>query len=422
MPGVGSGVDPCGDGTRTDPNKYSHGGSSRTLSIDWRYRETVLALCTLAFFVTMVGRLALSPVLPDVVETFSVSNSVVGLSLTGMWLAYGIAQYPSGILADRYGERRIILIAVGGTAIAALAVALSPAFALFFLATIVLGGVAGLHYSVATTLLARTYDNVGTAVGVHNSGATIAGLLTPVAVAWIAVRFGWRVAVAVVAFVGVPAAIVFALKVRPTEPRQPETRLRDRFQYAAARELLSRPSIAFTLSIAIVGEFAWQGTASFLPTFLIQHHGLSTTVAGAVFSVYFVVQGVAQIGVGAVSDVIGRDRTLAGCMMVGVIGFGTLIAMSSRPSIVIGVALVGIAMSFGSALMPRILREFSEEEKNTGFGLVRTVYMIIASLGSVVVGLLADQFGWTVSFGFLAATLAAIFCLLSINRALELGY
>lgn len=78
----------------------------------WRYRDSVLTLCTFAFFVTMVGRLAISPVIPEIIETFSVSNAVVGFALTGMWLAYGLAQYPSGVLAERYGERKIILIAV----------------------------------------------------------------------------------------------------------------------------------------------------------------------------------------------------------------------------------------------------------------------------------------------------------------------
>jgi MFS family permease len=388
----------------------------------WRYRETVLALCTLAFFVTMVGRLALSPVVPQIVGTFSVSNGIVGLSLTGMWLAYGLAQYPSGILADRYGERRIILVAVGGSAAAALAVSLSPVFAVFFAATILLGGVAGLHYSVATALLARTYDNVGTAVGVHNSGATVAGLLTPLVVAWITVRFGWRIAVATVAVVGVPATVLVAAKIRPTEPSRPETPMRDRFRLSPARELLSRPPIVFTLVIAIVAEFTWQGTASFLPTFLIAHHGASTTLAGALFSVYFVAQGVVQIGVGIVSDRIDRDGAIAGCMLAGVAGFGTLVATSGTVAVVIGVLFVAIAMSFGSALMPRFLREFSESERNAGFGLVRTVYMIGASLGSVVVGLLADLFGWTVSFGFLAAALGSVFLMLSVNRAFGLGY
>lgn len=275
--------------------------------MEWRYRETVLALCTLAFFVTMVGRLAISPVLPDIVSTFSTTNAVVGLSLTGMWLAYGLAQYPSGLLADRYGERLIILIAVGGTAGAALLVALAPALWLFFGATVLLGGVAGLHYSVATAFLARTYESVGTAIGVHNAGGTVAGLVAPIAVAWLAVQFGWRVAVGTVAIVGIPVAVVFALKIRSPEPRYPETPLRKRVDPETASAVLTRPAVAFTLLISIVGEFAWQGTASFLPTFLIEHHNVSTALAGAIFSAYFVVQGVARSA--SVPSRIGLDET-----------------------------------------------------------------------------------------------------------------
>lgn len=388
----------------------------------WRYQETVLSLVTLAFFVTMVGRLAISPVIPDIVSAFEVSNGVVGLALSGMWLAYGLAQYPSGVLADRYGERRIILVAVGGTTIAAVVVSATPIFAVFFLTTVVLGAVAGLHYSVATTLLARTYDNVGTAIGVHNTGATIAGLLAPVSVAWIAVRLGWRVAIAVVALVGLPATALFAWKIRSTEARRPKRPLRESIRLDVLRELLSRPPIVFTLAVAIVGEFAWQGAASFLPTFLIAHHQYSTTVAGGLFSLYFVAQGIAQVGVGAASDRLGRDPALAGCMLAGAAGFITLVGTTGLLSVVVGVSLVGVAMSFGAALMPRFLREFTAEERNAGFGLVRTIYMIVASLGSVVVGLLADLFGWGVAFGFLGALLALTFLAIVGNRILGLGY
>ncbi|NGM70482.1 MFS transporter [Natronolimnobius sp. AArcel1] len=388
----------------------------------WRYRETVLALCTLAFFVTMVGRLAISPVVPDIVSAFSTTNAAVGLSLTGMWFAYGIAQYPSGILADRYGERRIILIAVAGTASAVLLVALAPAFWLFFTATVVLGGVAGLHYSVATTLLARTYDSVGTAIGVHNTGGTIAGLMAPVGIAWLGIHVGWRVAIATVAIVGIPVAALFALKIRSTQPRYPETPLRDQVDYHAAKTVLTRPAVAFTLLISIVGEFAWQGTASFLPTFLIEHHNASTTLAGAIFSAYFVVQGIAQIGVGAVSDRFGRDGTIAGCFFAGVLGFAILIWATGLEWMLLGVALLGIAMSFDAASMPRFFRAFSSEEQNTSFGLVRTIYMIVAASGSVVVGVLADTANWAVSFGFLGGILAIIGLAIVVNWAFDLGY
>ncbi|WP_083860414.1 MFS transporter [Natrialba hulunbeirensis] len=371
----------------------------------WRYRETVLALCTLAFFVTMYGRVAISPVVPSITEEFGVSNAVIGVALTGMWLAYGLSQFPSGVLGDRYGERVVILVALGGTAVASVLIAVAPVFSIFVVATVILGAVAGLHYSVATTLLSRIHDNVGTAIGIHNSGATIAGLVAPLIVAWVGVTYGWRAAIVTTAVVGVPAFALFALFVSPTEPRRPEQSMRDQFDLASLLEILSRPVIAFTLFVAIVGEFVWQGAASFLPVFLIEHREYSPTVAATGFSAYFVAQGIAQVGVGAVSDRFGRDRATAGCLLLGAIGLWLLVAGPGLVSAAVGVLLLGIGMSFEASLLPRFLDALGDEERGTGFGLVRTVYVITASLGSVIVGLVADGFGWGASFAFLAGLL-----------------
>ena len=375
----------------------------------WHYRNTVLALCTLAFFVTMFGRLAISPVVPQITDEFEISNAVIGASLTGMWLAYGLAQYPSGILGDRYGERKVILTALGGTSVACLLIALAPAFWVFVITTVVLGAFAGLHYSVATTLLSRIHDNVGTAVGIHNSGATIAGLAAPVVVAWVAVTFDWRAAVMVSALIGLPAFVLFFWMVEPTAPQRPNEPMRERFKHGTLGDLLSRPAIAFALGIAIIGEFVWQAAASFLPIFLIEHAGYSSSVAAVGFSAYFVSQGVAQVGVGWVSDRFGRDRATAGCLLLGAIGIALLVGESAVVVVALGIVLLGIGMSFEAALLPRMLSDLSVEERATGFGLLRTIYVITASLGSVVVGLIADAFGWAASFGFLAALLLVAF-------------
>ncbi|GAB6878746.1 MFS transporter [Halorubrum gandharaense] len=387
----------------------------------FRYRDRVLALCTLAFLVTMVGRLAISPVVPRITEEFAVSNAAVGLALSGMWLAYGLAQFPSGVLADRFGERRVILVSVGGTGIAALLIAVAPVFPAFVLATVVLGGVAGLHYSVGTTFLARIYEDVGTAVGIHNTGATIAGLGTPVAVSFVAVRYGWRPAVALGAVVGLVGFVLFARGVRPTEPQRPDQPLRERFRVGPLAELLSRPAIGFTVVLAALGEFAWQGVASFLPTLLIEHHGYSATAAGIAFGGYFVAQGVGQVLVGIASDRFGRDSVTVACMVVGAAGIGLALATPSIAAIAVAMVLIGVGMSFGAALIPRFLDNFSETEQGAGFGLVRTVYMMMAASGSVVVGFLADLAGWVVAFGTVLGLLLVVAAALVINRALGLG-
>jgi MFS transporter, YNFM family, putative membrane transport protein len=388
--------------------------------MNWRYRDTVLTLCTLAFFVTMVGRLAISPVVPDVTTTFDVSNAVVGAALTGMWLAYALTQFPSGVLADRYGERLVILASVSGTGLLSLSIVFAPRFAVFFAGTVFLGAAAGLHYSVATTLLSRIYDDFGTAVGVHNAGAPAAGLVTPVVVAWLAVAYGWRLAVSVTAIITVPIVVLFFLRVRPTEPRRPNQPMRKQLEIRPLLGVMRRPPILFTGVLAIIADFTWQGIASFLPTFLIEHQGYSATVAGGLFAAYFVVQGVLQIGVGSFSDRYGRDLATGVCLGGGVVGLSLLVIGSGFVAVGGGIVLLGLSMGWGAAVIPRFMDHLSPEERNTGFGFIRTAYMIIASSGSIAVGLFADLFGWAVSFGVLIALLGVGLLLLVVNWALRL--
>lgn len=390
--------------------------------MQWPYRRTVLSLCMLAFFATFFGRLVFSPVVPFITDSFRISNTQIGVALTGMWLTYGLSQFPSGVLADRYGEKRIIVVSVGGTVIASVLVALAPVFAVFVACVVLLGGVAGLHYSVATALLSRTYDEMGTAVGVHSMGAPLAGLTAPVAAAWVGVNYGWRPAVALAAAVALPVFVLFTWKIRPTEPRRPEEPMREQFKRGTIAEMLSRPSIVFTLGLAVTATFVVNGLISFLPTFLVEHRSYTPTLAGVVFSAYFVVRGGVQIGIGSISDRFGRDFALAGCMLASVAGLGLLVVGPGALAVAVGILLIGLGASYFPALDPRFLDELSEAERGTGFGLVRTIYVVTGATGSVGVGLLADSFDWAGAFLFLAGLSFAAFCALVLNWTLDLGY
>ena len=369
---------------------------------------TVLLACTLAFFATMVARLVISPVVPAVSAEFAVSNSVIGLALTGMWLAYALAQFPSGLLGDRFGERAVILVAVGGTGLGSLLLALSPVFGAFLLFTFVLGAAAGLHYSVATTLLSRGFDNTGTAIGIHSVGAPVAGLLAPVAAAYVGSLLGWRYAVALGAVGTLPAVALVALGIPRREPRRPDSAIRERVRPAALLELLARPPIAGTVVISVLCAFVWQGTASFLPTFLVEHHGYSVEAAGTVFGAYFLAQGVGQPAMGWLSDRLGRDPAMSLCMLAGVLGYGLFVVGPGLASVALATGLVGVAMSWGATMLPKFLDHMSAAEEGVGFGLVRTTYMMLGSSGSVGVGLLADLVGWAGAFLALSGVLGLV--------------
>ncbi len=390
--------------------------------MNWAYRHTVLTLCLLAFFVTYFARLAISPVVPFIVTDFDVTNTAIGLALSGMWLAYGTSQFPSGILADRYGERPVIAVAVGGTTVASLLLAFAPAYPAFVVIAVLLGLLAGLHYAVATTLLSRTFDDIGTAIGLHSVGGPLAGLVAPVAAAWVGVRYGWRPAVALATLVGVPVFVLFVARVRPTAPRRPDQPMRDRLQIGPLVELLSRPSILLPLFVAMVGTYVVQGMMSFLPTFLVEFRAYSPAAAGAVFSAFFVVRAVAQVVIGRLSDLIGRDAAIGGAMLAGAVGTVGFVLLPGPLGVAVAVLLAGSGASFFSAVDPRFMDALGDAERGAGFGLVRTVYGVVGSAGSIGVGLAADVFGWGVSFGLLAGLFALALAALAANALLGTGY
>lgn len=378
----------------------------------WSYRTAVVAVCTLAFFATMAARLAISPVVPIIGDAFTVSNGAIGFALSGMWLAYALSQFPSGLLADRYGERSIILVAVSGTAVASGLLAAAPSYPIFLVGTVILGGVAGLHYSVATSLLTRTMENTGSAIGIHTAGAPVAGLLIPLAAGVVGASLGWRWAVAIGVVIAVPSALLFLAVVRPTPPARPDVSVWSRLRLKPILEVLVRPSIALTVGLSACGAFVWQATASFLPAFLIEHHGYSESLAGALFSAYFLVQGVAQPGLGALSDRIDRYPAAALALGIGVGGYGILVAASGLYLTVVAIVCAGLAMSWGAALLPKFMDHLGEEERSAGFGLIRTVYMVLGASGSVVTGAAADLLGWSWAFLGLALLLVGMLTVL----------
>jgi MFS family permease len=186
--------------------------------------------------------------------------------------------------------------------------------------------------------------------------------------------------------------------------------------------LLTRPTIAFTGVVAILYEAAWQGIASFLPTFFIQYHSFSTTFAGVLFAGYFVVQGILQVGVGVAADRFGHDSTIAVCALTGIAAVTLLIRTGSLPTVVFGVGLLGLSMGHSPAVFSRFIDRLADGERSFGFGLFRTSYMIVAAPGSVILGGLADSFGWAVAIGAVAVGLGAVCTLLLTNYVAGSGY
>lgn len=375
-------------------------------------RYIVLGVAAASNFSLLAARLSLSPVVPRVIEEFTVTKSEIGFALTGLWAAYALLQFPSGLLSFRFGERRVMLAALGLGGLGSLLLAVAPSFPFLAAFAFFLGAGAGLYYTVGTTLLTRLFeDRSGLAISVHGISVPLAGLITPIAVTWIAVRWGWRVGVGAVASLAFIVLLIALWQVPSREPQGDSLA-----QYADLRTLARRalqPQLAFTVLLAVIAYFTWQAFASFLPTFLIEYHGLSDQRASLAFGAVFVVTAVAMPVIGELSDRYGRDALLAGCMLILAVAFGLFVVVSSVVGIVLAVGLLGLGTAWEGPLQTRFFDNLPADERGPLFGFVRTTYLFLSAAGSWVTASIADGFGWPAAFGFLVAL--AIFGVVAIG-------
>jgi YNFM family putative membrane transporter len=249
----------------------------------WPHRNSVLILCILAYFAIRFSEFVISPVLPQIEAGLGISTSFIGVAFTGSTAAYALAQLPSGVLSDRFSERAVILAALGLTGIASTLLSFSPSGLLLIVAMTLLGVVSGSYYSPATALLSDLFEDTGRAIGIHRVGGQAVGFTAPL-VAFVGVAYGWRAALLLGALVALPVFVGFRAVVGPQEPATSDAAIRERIEPGVLSELLSRPSIAYTTTLASLGQFADTATFSFLIAILQDYHGLSPELAGVLFT------------------------------------------------------------------------------------------------------------------------------------------
>ncbi|QIO24285.1 MFS transporter [Haloarcula sp. JP-L23] len=349
----------------------------------------MLGAVAAGWFLVLGMRFVVPAVLPTITEEFGLSNAAAGLAVTVLWLTYAAMQFPTGALIDRVGERTLLVAAALLSGAGLLAYFVSATYALFLLATAAFGLGTGLYGPTRGTVLSRTFDaNEGTAFGAVMAAGSIGAAALPFVASVATARYGWRIALGGVAPVFVVVALALWLSVSDRPTATDGRRLREDLRAALAG--IRNRGLLLAVVGATVMLFVFQAATAFLTTYLVTVKTLDQSTAGGVLSVLFVGGAVSQSVTGRLADRYGSPPVLTAVALVSAVPLALLPQLEGTVALAAGAAAIGIRMSAGPLSNAYIVDVLPDDVQGTGWGLLRSAFFAVGSLGSTLVGLLAD--------------------------------
>jgi ACS family hexuronate transporter-like MFS transporter len=343
-----------------------------------RYRWLICGLLFFAATVNYVDRQVIGFLKPTLQLEFGWSEVDYGDIIFAFQLAYAIGLLLAGRLMDRFGTRIGFALALVVWSIAAMAHAGAPAFGGPVAA--MLGGV-GLVYStsVAGFMAARFVLGLGEAgsfpasikavaewfpkreralaTGIFNSGTNVGALLTPLAVPWITISFGWSWAFIATGALGFVWLLMWWPTYR-TPDRQPRV---GQAELAHIRsdppEPLARVPLRMVLPHRTTWAFAiaklltdpiWWLYLFWVPDFFSRNYGLNLLGLGLPVLVIYQIATVGSVGGGWLSSTLLRrnwsvNAARKTAMLVCAVAVLPIMFASQVNNLWLAVVIVGVA-------------------------------------------------------------------------------
>ncbi|MEA3339119.1 MAG: MFS transporter [Chloroflexota bacterium] len=331
------------------------------------------------------------PFLPGIARGLDISLAAAGRLVTLRMV--GLMAAPIlGPLADRYGRRRTMTVALLILALGSLL--LSGA------GTLVAAALAFVFYGVAKALYdPAVYAYVGDTVPYHERGRTIGLLELSWSGAWLLgvptsgfliERFGWRAPWAILGILGLCAA--WLARTYLPLARRPAKRERGVLSFAAAasdwRKLLRRRPVVVLLLVSLFLTLANEIPFIVYGAWIETRFNLSLSALGVASIVVGLAETTAELGASALTDRLGKRRSilvgLTGLAVSSIVwpwlsGLGLVAALG-------GVALMLLTFEFALVSLLPLATELAPDMRASFLALIVTAFSISRILGTVAGG------------------------------------
>ncbi|TQR36099.1 MFS transporter [Lysinibacillus sphaericus] len=253
------------------------------------YKKIIVTLC-LGWVVIWIYRTILTPIYPQIQESLgNISDTQVGLVASIYFFAYTGMQIPSGILVDKFGQKKVIIPAFIIFALAAFVIGTSSTITQVYVGALLAGLSTGSYYGAAFSLSAKHMpkDKKSFSNAIINSGSALGmviGLIgSSVLVGSLEIK--WNYMLYITAILIIAVTFVFALFVK--QEKKPATKEDSEDKKTITQDAVSKVNLFSPRQLVIYFVYfatcyGYYMIVTWLPSFLVTEKGFEQGSVGYV--------------------------------------------------------------------------------------------------------------------------------------------
>ncbi|HQA60655.1 MAG: MFS transporter [Tepidanaerobacteraceae bacterium] len=374
----------------------------------------LIALC-MGWTLLYADRTALYPLLSVIGDEFNLSSTMMGTITSSYFLVYVSMQIPSGMLADKLGKKRLLILTFIIAGIALLGFGLfAKSYMLLLLFTAIHGFGAGSFYPCAYGIMLNTVDSKQWGIGaaIVNLGMSF-GLIVGLAISGpLYLRFqSYSGIFIVLGLITVLAALGFYI-ILPDVKNESAKSSNSKKAFPLIG-ILRNSNLLLINTAQFCALYGYWTAVTWGATFFQEERGISMELAGLFVAIVGISAIIPSLLMGRISDKFGRKKIALILFPLGAVTIFLMAYARSNTAIILSLIAYGI---FGKSSWDPIAVAWAgshatamdKDALGTAMGVFNFSGMMSAVVAPVVTGFIRDITGSLVAAYYVAALVSVL--------------
>jgi predicted MFS family arabinose efflux permease len=364
-------------------------------------------LIGLTAFLTVVDLFATQAILPSLAAAYKVSPAAMGFAVNASTMGMAIAGLAVALFSRRIDRRLGILTSLCVLAIPTSLLAVAPDLTTFTALRIAQGLCMASAFTLTLAYLGEECSamDAGGAFAAYIAGNVASNLIGRLVSAGVADHLGLAANFYFFAALNLTGAVLVHFTIRQTMPMS-EPAHSSASPWTAWALHLRNPALRAGFGIGFCILFAFIGTFTYVNFVLVREPlSLGRMALGLVYFV-FLPSVVTTPFAGSAVQRIGTRATCWSALALAGLGL-PLLLVPSLPAVLAGLMLIGIGTFFAQAAATGFVGRAATTDRAAASGIYLACYFSGGLIGSAILGLLFDRFGWSACVAGIGLSLAA---------------